>query len=359
MSKQPSLLATAATPLYLYRHILRECSYLPPAFRTTITTIIRDRFRRNIEQDTLTAKRTKRANNVLRTIRAANNGDRIAMISLIDKAFGRTGPRRRELMGAFVRPQGPSDSAELEAALASLEPSDPSKPPQNAKSKGFLNKWDTKKLLKLLESQRRKQGHTRTMIGWAGSPIKSTNPDSLIPELTPWMTKPSESLVNAKRAKWWRRNIEKIMPPLGEGEWDLLSKLTNDLQVHDASWQVPPRRAGAVAPLTNSSSTGSWQEYAVGTASAIEKNKRGDALRRSGQTDNSPYSPRLRRGAFSPRWFRRAYDRTWQRTPVMDQDPNTLGYKFRWGEGKLRIAEPSTKQLEFFSIPEPDKKGKR
>lgn len=255
-------------------------------------------------------------------------------------------------MGDFVRPQGPPDSAALEAALTSIEAPESTENEQVTKGKGFLTKWDTKKLLNLLESQRRKQGHTRTMIGWAGSAIKSTNPDSLIPELTPWKRKPSESLANAKRIKWWKRNIEKMMPPLGKGEWDLLSKLTNDLQAHDASWQVPPRRAGAVPALTNTSSTGNWQEYSTGTAAVIEKNKRGDAARRSGQVDNSPYSPRLRRAAFTARWFRRAYDRTWQRTPFMDQDPNNLGYKFRWGEGKVRIAEPSAKQLEFFNTPE-------
>ncbi|KOS22966.1 hypothetical protein ESCO_003678 [Escovopsis weberi] len=346
--------------LQLYRHLLRECSYLPPAIRSTITKTIQTPFHKHRYNDARPKAHIARARTTLRTLRAANSGDKGAMESLIFKGFGRTGSRRRELMAKLVVPQGPSNSKRLQALLdpaaRQTAPKDeddaPAMPDAPMSKKAFYEKWDQQKLLKVLQSQKQQQRESKCTASWRGSSIGSLEPDQLIPTKTIWGNPPSEILKRAKRSNWWRRNADKIMPPLGKGEWDVLQKLSEGAQ-EEYKWAIPGRRAHAGAQERGSESgrlawESVWRSYAANPADVVERPKSLTHQRRSGQKDNNPYGVGDRDRTLSPRWFQRAYNRAWQLTPTMEQDPNTLRYSITWGRAGSKLPCATKLQSEIF-----------
>ncbi|KAM6480330.1 hypothetical protein HDV62DRAFT_108125 [Trichoderma sp. SZMC 28011] len=355
-------LPTSPSPVQLYRHLLRECSYLPPAFRAEIASTIQDRFHRHRKYDTRAKAHLARAYTALRTLRAANSGEKAAMESLISKGFGRSGSRRRELMAQFVIPQGPKDSSALEEALDSARRSNEANKASSSTThatsddtvkvkKAFFEKWDQEKLMKILQSQRQQQRDTKGTASWPGTPVKTLDPDQFIPKETIWGKPPGENLKQTKRANWWRRNADKIMPPLGRGEWEMLKELSNGGQER-GEWQIPERR-----PLANSlaateemtaQTKWNWEDYATKPTAIVEKPRSLKQQRRTGQKDSGPYSVKDRDRNLSTRWFQRAYTRAWQLTPTMTQDPNTLKYSFTWGSIQSRLPPAAKHQLDIF-----------
>ncbi|KAG6022402.1 hypothetical protein E4U41_002267 [Claviceps citrina] len=369
-------------PLQLYRHLLREASYLPPAFRKTVDSTIRKRFHNNRPDGPHTKRRLSKAMSSLRTLRAANSGDKKAMEGLVMKGFGRTGVRRRELMAKFVKPQGPGDTEALESILdQAAAPSTPDgKPPADGsqladdgheaseektaarKSKNsFFEKWDRTKLLQFMSSQKQQQAATKSSASWPGTAVKSTDPDQFVPKTNIWGKPPAASLVTAKRAHWWRRSAEKVMPPLGRGEWDLLDRLSKGLQ--DAGeWAIPPRRAWAhsrtgsltesagqsTGPSAGTSGCWDWEAHAAAQTARVERPKTRARQRGTGQRDLGPYGGPPRSSEVSSRWFRRVYNRTWQITPSMEQDPNTLRYGFTWGTVAPNLPSATASQMQVF-----------
>lgn len=355
-------LPASPSPVQLYRHLLRESSYLPPAFRAEISSTIQDRFHRHRKYDTRAKAHLARAHTALRTIRAANSGDKAAMESLISKGFGRSGSRRRELMAQFVIPQGPNDSIALEQALGSTgrgnESAKGSPPSMHASAAGaakvkkaFFEKWDQAKLLRILQSQRQQQRDTKGTASWPGTAVKTLDPDQFIPKETIWGKPPGEGLKQTKRAHWWRRNADKIMPPLGRGEWEMLKQLSSGGQER-GGWRIPERRTLA-QPLaateeTTTQTRWNWKDYATKPAAVVEKPKSLKQQRRTGQKDSGPYGVKDRDRNLSTRWFQRAYSRAWQLTPTIAQDPNTLQYSFTWGSIQSRLPPAAKHQLEIF-----------
>ncbi|OAA46107.1 hypothetical protein NOR_02860 [Metarhizium rileyi] len=355
-------------PLHLYRHLLREVTYLPPAFRAIIDSAIRARFQNGREDGMHTKDRLARAKSALRTLRAANSGDKTAMQSMITKGFGRTGNRRRELMALFVKPQGPNDTKSLEnfidqtgnnnnQAQSSTGASQPkrTRKPKNAS----FEKWDQPKLLKVLESQKQHQKSTKDTTSWPGTAVKVIDPDQFVPKTNIWGKPPAACLVRTKRAHWWRRSAEKLMPPLGNGEWDLLRRLSSGAQA-DGEWAVPQRRhyASTEATLWMESASGwNWESYATTPIAMIEKPRTMSRQRRTGRYDTGPYGGHQPNKRVSDRWFRRAYNRTWQLTPTMEQDPNTLQYSIAWGKAVSNLPVAAKAQLEIFD--NVDRKGNK
>ncbi|KAG5927312.1 hypothetical protein E4U42_002371 [Claviceps africana] len=358
--------------LQLYRHLLREASYLPPAFRKTIDSTIRKRFHNNRSDGPHTKKRLVKAMSSLRKLRAANSGDKDAMQSLVLKGFGRAGNRRRDLMTQLVKPQGPADSQALESLLdqtsapstADQAPAAASETPDEGasvddkssrKSKNlFVEQWDVDKLLQIIRSQKQHQSITKHSTSWPGNSVKSTDPNQEVPKTNAWGKPPAACLVRAKLANWWRRNADKIMPPLGKGEWELLQHLSKGAQ--DAGeWAVPARRPCAHAPVEESASEAGipdgrwdWEGLAVVPTARFEHPKTRLRHRRTGLHDSGPYGGNWGRSDLSSRWFRRVYNRTWQVTPKMEQDPNTLRYSFQWGHPTPNLPSATSTQLQIF-----------
>ncbi|RFU74177.1 hypothetical protein TARUN_8069, partial [Trichoderma arundinaceum] len=324
-------------------------------FRAEIASTIQDRFHRHRKYDARAKAHIARAHTALRTLRAANSGDKAAMEGLISKGFGRSGSRRRELMAQFVIPQGPKDSSALGKVLDPADRGNEStktSAESGAKvKKAFFEKWDQDKLLRILQSQRQQQKDTKGTASWPGTPVKTLDPDQFIPKETIWGKPPGDNLKQTKRAHWWRRNADKIMPPLGKGEWEMLKELSNGGQER-GEWMIPERRTPAApvkAMAENTEQTDwNWKDYATQPAAIVEKPKSLKQQRRTGQKDNGPYGVKDRDRNLSARWFQRAYNRAWQLTPTMAQDPNTLRYAFTWGSVQSRLPPAAKHQLEIF-----------
>ena len=341
------------SPIQIYRHLLRECSYLPPAFRSKIEGRIKDRFHRHV-YDTRAERHIRGAYSVLRLLRAANHGEQAAMTKLIQQGFGREGFRRRKIMSDFVRPQGADNTQSLEESISSTMENEnrsivPSgkkrKPPKNS----FFLRWDQSKLRQFLESQRTQEKATHQSTSWRAS-IRSLDSDQYVPRKTIWGTPPADRLVQSKRARWWRSNAEKIMPPLGRGEWELLGKLAGGAQETD-EWKVPSRRQPANAVIEDSNDVQhvlALLDYAKAKVSTVERHSKPNQVRFSGRKDCGPYTRGQEDRTLSPRWFKRAYNRTWQTTPTMTQDPNTLKYSFTWGVVTPKMPEATAQQRAVF-----------
>ncbi|KAM0430426.1 hypothetical protein ACHAPT_005772 [Fusarium lateritium] len=380
-------------PLHLYRHLLRECSYLPPVFSPTITSIIRTRFRNHRRNYSMKKKHRAKASNVLRTLRAANSGDKPSMEKLIYHGFGRMGFRRRSLVTDFVRAQGPSDSDALEALIngdvldispektgsAVAEASeavpgpdsfsnDPNPttseiPEENieAKSPGgrrnnkpihirnnFYEKWDLDKIAGLLSSQRDLQKNSN--ISWLKRKLKTLKPDGSIPKTNLWGKPLAENVVRAKKAKFWRGTINKMMIPLSNGEWELLGQLSQGAQ-EQGEWKIPTRRPAASptqALEQKTLSSWNWEAFASQPVSRIERRPKKSSFVRPEGKDEEPYQAQHKTRDISPRWFRRTYQRAWQHTPKMEQDPRSLKNTFTWGSIKKSTVRATDGQLSIF-----------
>ncbi|GAO16401.1 hypothetical protein UVI_02049470 [Ustilaginoidea virens] len=315
----------------------------------------------------------------LRTLRAANSGDKTAMEGLIMKGFGRTGSRRRELMVHFVKSGGPADSDALESLLDQADDDNNSnnnnnnndnnnnKPPpgsscsghpspespsqslkvkktHSGKKNSFFEKWDQPKLLQFLNSQKQQQRDTKGTTSWLGSSVKTVNPNQFVPETNIWGKPPAEVLVRTKRAHWWRRSADKMMPPLGNGEWELLRRLSSGAQ-DGADWAVPRRRA---YPMSNAPASWEWEQYATLPIGRVEQPKTLSRQRRTGHYDAGPYGGHARSTRLSSRWFRRVYNRTWQLTAKMEQHPATLQYAITWGSASCDLPDATEAQSCVF-----------
>ncbi|RSL48945.1 hypothetical protein CEP53_009347 [Fusarium sp. AF-6] len=372
-------------PLHLYRHLLRECSYLPPVFSPTITSIIRTRFRNHRRNDSVTKKRRAKASNALRTLRAANSGDKPSMEKLVYHGFGRMGFRRRKLVTDFVRPEGPNDSDALEALIdgttdtaaakvskalhgqkgspndtdataskAANEKVEEKRPAGRWNNKpvhirnDFYEKWDLDKVTSLLESQRELQKNSN--LSWLKRKIKGLKPSGAVPHTNLWGSPPALNVVRAKEAHFWRRAINKMMAPLSNGEWDLLEQLSKGAQ-EQGEWKIPTRRPAASpiqAPEQNTISNWNWEAYASRPAARVERRPKKSSFVRPEGKDEEPYQAQHKKREISPRWYRRTYQRAWQFTPKVEHDPRTLKHKFTWGTFKKPTVCASDAQLSIF-----------
>ncbi|PHH82589.1 hypothetical protein CDD82_5514 [Ophiocordyceps australis] len=337
----------------LYRHLLRECSYLPPACQPTITAAVQHRFDRNRVFDFRRVSHVKAGRRALRTLRSANSGDKMAMTKVISLAFGRTGFRRREIIAAFVKSEGPSNTEALQAALTKYQDSLPDSPqPQHKRKKRHhVDNWDKSKVKDMAASQKKQQRLTKSTTSWPVAAYKDLALDAEVPEKTKWDQPPCASLVKAKTDSALIAMGDKAMAPLPKGEWDLLGRLSQGAQSED-EWAIPERRLAA-KPLTGQDQQvvpGSldWIAHALKPAAVAEKNKKPSLQRRYGLSDQGPHAPQLHSSDISPRWFKRAYNRVWQMTPAMHQDAKTLKCSFKWGTPISRLVPASKIQLQFF-----------
>jgi hypothetical protein len=362
------IVPTSLPTLHIYRQLLREAGYLPPALSQHISAQIRRRFHQHIDTEPNIRKRLSHARNALRRIRAANYGDKSAMTNLMLRAFGRQSVRRKVLLSEFVQPQDRAlDSKSLEALLddatskmATLttddgnESSVPGKTPRHA----FLDKWDKPKLLRFIKSQQTQQGTSRG-VRWTEKPVTSLNENVQVPAKDTWGRAPTPTLIRAKQAAWWKRNAVKIMPPLGKGEWDLLQRLSNGAQTED-DWKIPQRRTQGkqMTADINLGEDMDLERYAEEPTAQIENRRTSRWRRFYGSEDLNPFGGQPKgRQTGSDRWYRRRYAQVWQMTPHMERDPTTLASRFIWGKPKAPDTAPTHQQMQIFEGV--DAKGKK
>ena len=358
---------------HLYRHLLREASYLPPAIRPPLESQIRARFRAGRPNSELTKVRRKTGHRILRRLRAANSGDTSVMLDLIYKAFGRTGKRRRELVNQLVQRDAPADADALEDIINSTagSQSDPAVSnkqekthrkdqevapianPTIRKKNRFLLKWDLQKLNGFLKSQRTQYDKTVQRMSWPVNEIGALRDTNQAPDKNIWGKPVHPGRIETLRAAWWKKSVEKIMPPLDKESWELLSNLVAGSQEHDSKWKVPDARraqANQMSDIDNSDCVPDWvvEAHATKTATRAEQGRTRSQKQRTGQEVTGPYDSNLKEKACSPRFFRRAYLKTHLLSSTLEHNPNTLETVVKWGTQGARIPTASARQMAIF-----------
>ncbi|KAM0284024.1 hypothetical protein ACHAQH_002219 [Verticillium albo-atrum] len=375
MSQLP--LSRPVHPLHLYRHLLREASYLPELCRPHVNHRIRERFRTTRDNfksfkwtgkpgETLenaareTKRRTKAAlwegSRHLGRLRAANSGDAARMQRILRLAFGRLGKRRRELMAGLLHQDPPSDTAALEARLSKLdlarEVADKSK---TGKKEPLLkprtpDHWDTENLLRYIQSQKRHQDHSTPAV-WPKNPLANTTPERGLSQLRTILDQPMpERRLRIKREVWWKTAAERLMPPLAKTEWDLLAQAARGELPVEQYKTLPRRPVAQTKDLETEQSRKSWawNPYAEKPAFMVERPRAGRNVRLADHPEVGPYgtNPQSRIRPLASRQLRRQYMQLWESSSFAEQDPTTLKKSFQWGtRDLLPIASPTQLKL--------------
>jgi hypothetical protein len=326
----------------------------------------------------------KKAHHDLRLVRAANAGDIDRMLRICYLATGRLGKRRRQLASAYLTKGPPVDSAALENSISSLaearnaveeKTSLPSSmqqleaasgkagghivkrkgkyPPQNST---WLENWDLEKVKALANAQFCFQSHS---YSWPKDMNRSVDPKKMLSAENCWGLPLKPKLVTNKTKTHFAKVFSNLMPPLPQGEWDVLKALALG-EAEESMWSIPPRRPVAVGSdeaqtaAACSAALGdkqwSWEKYATQSVRCLEK---GNARKRSKysasfdeviQGHGRPIGVRV----FKPRSLRRyIYGRVWEASPVVK---TTSGGKLAvtWGNQDIKVSGPSASDLPFF-----------
>ena len=283
------VLQARANPLHLLRAILRECTYLPDeAARSYWHAYTVERFReycprrfgryrkRKQKSKLLDEHRqvylSHQARKLASILRRANDGHLGPLEKVLAYTYGRTGKRRHELLAAVNRPDVPNDNeAVLQMSATSLYR-------RNTK----LQLPDSLKVLA-------KAQMAQPAAQLSRPPIRSLTPR--IPKTNIWgRPLPIRRARNLTR-KWYSGILQRILPPLPQGEWERL----RDLAVGKMVWPGPiPRRSKCItAP----------------------------------QRINGSNPHNLTR-----KFMRRLWGRIFVRCPLMIWDPNKSSWTVQWGK---------------------------
>lgn len=292
-----------ALTINLFRAILRECTYLPdPNARKFFRNHVVARFRaycpRPYKDKRQSFKKTatiiqrrpqllNKAQRSLRYLQRANHGHPQQLIRVLAMTYGRTGPRRHELLQDLKAPDSPASTNALQNALQQrTEPANQQVP------------HPSQKLLALLKSQLQ-QKETVFMR----TPVKRFEPQ--IPKTNAWgRPTPIKRVRNIKR-RWYAETLDRIMPPLPEVEWNMLRRLT----IGETPFPRPVPRRGPSG------------EQGVG----LESYKSEGSMTR-------PHD-------INARYMRRLWAKIYQQCPNMQKDPNkSSGWRITWPELKRGTA---------------------
>ena len=357
---------------HVYRHLLREISYLPPPARPWAAKRACDRFRaRPLDANKLSERecrlsarrRLLAAHGAISRVRAANSGHAARMVQILFEAFGRRGRRRRELTEELVYKGGKAAKDGIAARLVPL-PSvlisqaavaqDGAEGTSMVRSKSqrrwdWLDKWDTDKLKIYLKSQ--KQHAASVSTEWpTKSSYKVTDPASTIPAQNIWQRDWNPKTYKTKLAKSWKRAAEKIQPPLPEREWEMIRRIALNEDIPDA-WKMPTRRrlvSSLFADPSDGAAGWKWHDLATEPVRHVERPKAPRNIRLTGETDNGPYGRQNKGPATDGRWVRRIFTTIWQASSTIKKDPFTAKESIVWGK-KTRTARHATAlQSELF-----------
>ncbi|KAL2133303.1 hypothetical protein VTI74DRAFT_2569 [Chaetomium olivicolor] len=347
------------TPLHLFRHLLREASYLPSLARPFADDQIKARFRKHrYDEEDKCKKKVRNAHHELRILRAANNGDMARMKRVLFRAFGRVGRRRRELMTDLLARNIPTNTEELEkyaAEAAAIAAED--------RAIDWLDTWDLERLCALARSQ--------AQAGLINAPkpditLFQTQPAKVIPAENSWGRPLSPKLARTKLKNMWRAVADKCMAPLPREEWEELGSIVKG-KVDDKEWLPPPRRpvAKSIPVFADEGRRWNWQSYAIKPVATVDRPARRRSKLLSGAVDdNTPTGdPQpIGRHNYTPRSWRRLMENIWQLSSTVEKRLDGRGWKVDWGKTEFKPAPASAGSLEFFKdFPElePSRKEKK
>ncbi|KAL9044574.1 MAG: hypothetical protein Q9214_002301 [Letrouitia sp. 1 TL-2023] len=235
-----SALSDHGESILLYRALLRQSTYLPDsAARNYVRSYVISRFRgyyprkKSADGDPIIHHKPNLSDERLRTVlksarkylkilQRANDGHPKQLTKVLSMTYGRTGKRKRQIVGLL---QGPLSTANANTTY-------------DFKGSGLSDE------LQAVIRVQAKQPAT----SFLGRALKDQQPN--IPKESIWQRPLSKSRQKNFRRKWLARTLDKIMPPLEEREWNRL----RDLALGTTRWEGPvaPRPRGE--PLFSTSS---------------------------------------------------------------------------------------------------------
>ncbi|KAI1103834.1 hypothetical protein F4804DRAFT_214502 [Jackrogersella minutella] len=325
------------TPLHLYRHLLREATYLPPLCRPWITQRIQGRFRDCSHKED-PKPHIKDAHHHLRFIRSANAGHVKRMLRLCFMASGRVGKRRRLLGRSELGSSPPTSSAELDKSTTLTNDKD--RPPD------WIDNWSIEKILAIARSQIEQQTNDsphqmRRLI----------DPSRALPTENIFGRPLAKKLARNKLKRHWARVLHQLLPPLPQGEWDQLALMTRG-EADPQHYKIPKRR-----PVAQSRYAGldtkrwSWTDFVTKPIRSMERKSSRKMKSLSGSEDEDPRGHgrpigvrvlgkrRLRRSIYTP---------VWEASPMIGQNPRSGKMVIKWGNQEKPISPARKRDLQFF-----------
>ena len=356
MSSYPLKIPHPRTVLHLYRHLLREASYLPKPIRPFVANTIRDRFSKHRDVTLLTPKRIKSAHHQLRKLRAANAGDLERMRKLVYTAFGRLGSRRIELLRRYFTVD--SEVKDNSDALAEYIRKQAEKTAADKRREpDWLDNWDTDKLKALIRSQAPRE---ITDSPLSKLTFAQTTPEKAVPTTNIWGGPTTDRLARNKLLKVWKKIFPKLLPPVPKEEWEMIRDIAENKP--GAPSMVPPPRRPVAKPLMEGAlldeKDWKWQDYVTQPVRKVDRqaNRKNKLL--SGIEDkHSPVGdPRSLAGHnYTERRWRRMMEHLWRLTPIMEKvvveknGKTQEQWKVTWGNQLATVARAHDAELEFFA----------
>ena len=339
------------TPLYLYRHLLREASYLPPLCRPWIASRIKARYR-DCQYTKVAKPYIKEAHHWLRYLRSANAGHVSRLLRLCYLATGRVGKRRRQLSTFFLTKLPHANTADLD----NTDPINGTGANPDDREPDWLDNWVVSKIQPLAKSQVQHQNSTQSG-DWPQAMRRSLDPNSTIPTENSFGRPFPKRVMRNKLKRHWASILRQILPPLPQGEWDRLKDLASGRATGPEDFKLPPRRPLARSisgeGSENEGDEGGWDltEYATKPVRAIERKSSRRMKSLTGALDQDPRGQGRPIGVrtLGNRTLRRGvYGRVFECSPKMTEAPNSKNWKVEWGSSEIRLSKPAAGELDFF-----------
>ncbi|SPO01462.1 uncharacterized protein DNG_04135 [Cephalotrichum gorgonifer] len=341
-------------PRHLYRHLLREASYLPPICTPYISGYIKEQFRNHRWDRQHAQTRIATGLRQLRRLQAANSGSikhlRIAFLH----TFGRVGKLRRSLMAPLVLPDPPtsSDASQAGKGLSAAD-ANVMAVYERARSgaeykKNFLNRWDFRKLHHYVQSQVTHAGKVSPAT-WPRPTPNKVNPTSNLPKTNIWGYPLPPRELRTRLKHWWLTNIPKVVPPLGEGEWETLRELSTTKEIGPLL-RIPPRRPVAVPVHAGEAQAGNawnWQPYATHPVSRVERERNAGFQQSPNGFGYDPLPASVK--PVSGRKLRRLAGKVFEASPYMNRSETTAKNHAVWGRLVPDYPVVSPEHSSFFA----------
>ncbi|KAI3319490.1 hypothetical protein HD806DRAFT_261449 [Xylariaceae sp. AK1471] len=351
----PLQISHPTAPLHLYRHLLRESTYLPNLCRPWITSHIQQRFRDCRPKNSPT-RYVKQAHASLRYLRSVNAGHVKRLEHICFMATGRVGKRRRILATSQLSNRPAADTTELEESrLETVLGSPPSAlspplatativPPKH----DWLENWSIDMISTLAHSQLVQQSGS-----WPQAMRRGLDPQIAISEGNCFGRPFRPKQVRNKLKKHWAGVLKQLLPPLPQGEWDRLASLVQG-EASAKELKITPRRPVARSVQHSIpdpvSEQWNWSDHVLRPVRVTERGSSRKQKSLSGKEDQDPRGHGRPIGirVISPRKLQRIYGRVWEMSPIMTKNPLKQKWSVAWGKNEQRISAPSTKDLIFF-----------
>ncbi|RYP76655.1 hypothetical protein DL770_007194 [Monosporascus sp. CRB-9-2] len=356
------------TPLHLYRHLLREASYLPPLCRPWIASRIQTRYR-DCQHTNDPKSHVKEAHHYLRYLRSANAGHVDRLLHLCYLATGRVGKRRRQLATLFLSKRPPENTASLESDVPSNDrPSKgSSKTPaptlgkksspeaaEEGREPDWLDNWAVDRLHAVAASQVEHQGGD-----WPQAMRRSYDPKRALPTENAFGRPFPKKVARNKLKRHYASVLKQLLPPLPQGEWDRLRDLANGAEGTENEMTTPPRRVVARPTLKEPRDKDpedwdwdwDWVQYVTKPVRAVERKNSRKMKSLTGEPDQDPRGQGRPIGVrlMRSRKIRRGiYGRVFELANTMTQNPRSGKWTVTWGSSERKLSKPTATDLGIF-----------